>query len=573
MYLKKGRVTHLVISVIMMIAGLHNTLVLGDPIHLFYSVVAAAFYTYSTGLLRLLTGFSWCLLASGLTPFSTILSVVLPFFIIYMYEDFSHKPSGTYLSLKLLVAALVFTPLYLLRIQTLIPATSYVIGVLATTFSSYVRLSRSRVILSKESFSAYLGDYVEVSLKIESKYRVFYEVLLDEVLFTEGSVRGSKDLIIKLLPNMAGVKTYSIKVVLSDLRGFSRITYGPFMIRVKVVPKSLTIVRSVREILNRYVESIRPPVMYVGWLEASTSPRISASKSGVGGEASSGYVGVSATGSSVGSAGGAIGEGGVSGGQGFDSGLSSLYGEVIKYKFRWVVPTKILELMEIQTSKTFLGDYVGVREYYPGDHPRSIHWKKSISTGKLAVKVYTRSGEGGGGRSSLIIADWDASNPVELDNLIQATYSALLMEKHVKILYLRLPSGKVYLIKGSIIEVLKALDFVISGEDIESRFNYESWVRKGIQSLIEEFRVAEEPLRSIDEYYRVLCESIVDELEKQGLPKNSSFMMIHPKAYAIRYLYLTHKLRTSGYTVTHLTKILQPSEVSEKLREIIKPIE
>jgi len=54
------------------------------------------------------------------------------------------------------------------------------------------------------------------------------------------------------------------------------------------------------------------------------------------------------------------------------------------------------------------------------------------------------------------------------------------------------------------------------------------------------------------------------------LPKNSSFVIVHPRAHTLKYLYLTHMLRTSGYTVTHLTKILQPSEISKRLKEMIK---
>lgn len=569
MYLKVGRVTYIVVSVITLVTGLYNTLVLSEYIHLFYSVIAAVFLVYSRGLLRLLTGFSWCLLASGLTPVSTLFCIVLPFLLVYTYDE-PRRSSDTYLSLKLLALAFVFVPIYVLRTQALIPFTSYVASVLIMVFLSYVYLSRSRVILSKTSFSTYLGDYIEVPLSVESVHKVSYKVFLNEDLVMEGLLRGSKDLVIKLLPNIAGVKIYSIKVVLSDLRGFSRITYGPYLVRVKIVPKSLTIVRSVREILSRYVESVRPPIIYVGWVEAFIPTHVTPTESGVGSEATSGYVGVGAAGVSRGSEGSVPSEESVGSGQGLDSGLSSLYGGVIKYRFKWVIPTKLIESLRLQTSKTFLGDYAGVREYYPGDHPKSIHWKKSVSTGELAVKVYTRSSESGGGRFSLLIADWDASNPVELDNLIQATYSALLMEKYVKILYLKLPGGKVYLIKGGVIEVLKALDFIMLSEDIESRFNYESWVRRKVQNLVDEFRIANEPLRSVDRYYRTLSDSLIEELEKQGLPRNSSFMIIHPRAYTIRYLYLTHKLRENGYRATQLTKILQPSEVSKRLREIIK---
>jgi hypothetical protein len=570
MYSRKGRVAYLVVSSLIVITGFYNSLVLSDPIHTLYSVVAAALYLYLRGMPRLLTGFSWCLLSSGLTQLSTLLSVALSFLLPYSYEDASRKPSDTHLSLKLASVTLVFTPLYLLRALTLITATSYLAGILVVTFISYVRISKSRVVLHRATFSAYLGDYVEVPLIIESGHEAYYKVLLDDNVAAGGFLRGSKHLTIKLSSNTAGVRRHSIKVVLSDLRGFSRVTYGPYLIRVKAVPKSLTIVRSVREILNRYVELVKPPIIYLGKLEVTVPSRVPVSRGGFGGESASGYVGVSGAGISAGLAGGASGEGGVSGGQGLDSGVSKLYGDLIKYRFRWAVPAKVLEFIEFQTSKTFLGDYAGVREYYPGDHPRSIHWKKSVSTGELAVKVYTRGGEGGGGRFSLVIADWDASNPVELDNLIQATYSALLMEKYVKILYLKLPNGKIYLVKGGILDVLKALDFVVSSEDIESRFDYESWVRKGSSNLIEELKVANEPLRSIDRYYRVLSESLIEELERQGLPKNSSFVIVHPRAHTLKYLYLTHMLRTSGYTVTHLTKILQPSEISKRLKEMIK---
>ncbi|MEM2021362.1 MAG: DUF58 domain-containing protein, partial [Zestosphaera sp.] len=328
---------------------------------------------------------------------------------------------------------------------------------------------------------------------------------------------------------------------------------------------------SVRELLIRYVGFVRTPTIYAGRLEAVKGLRPSR-EGGVGGEVSSGTTGTGAPGVSEGVSGSVAGEGSLGGGEGAGVEVVSQYGEVVRYRFRWVVPARILEFITRQAAGTVAGDYAGVREYCPGDHPKSIHWKKSLSVGELVVKIFAGEGEGGGGKSSLVIADWDASNPLELDNLIQATYSALLTGGPVKMLYLRLPNGKIYLVKGDLIDVLSALDFVMSSEDVEARFNYDSWVREQARSMTEELKDSVEPLKSLDLYYRALAESVTEELERQGVPKDSSFFIIHPRAYTIKYTYLAQKLRARGHIATYITKVLQPNEVAMRLRDSISSL-
>ncbi|MGC8975473.1 MAG: DUF58 domain-containing protein [Thermoprotei archaeon] len=550
----------LVVPVLIIVSSLYVAVVLGDYPHLVYGIVAATLYAYLRGFPRLLAGFSWCLISVGVTPASTIASVSVSAISPLMYVDAKREVLDELLSLKLSSLALVFAPLYLLRPLSLIPATSYLASILALTFASYLRLSKSRVILEKSTYSIYLGEAVEARLKVEVSEAVSYSVLVNSSLSVRGflTTPGTHDLVIKLLPKTAGIHSYVVKVVMSDLRRFSRITHGPYLIRVKTIPKSASIVRSVRELLARYVSLVKPPTVYVGRLEIVANVLTPGEVGKSGSEVGSGSVGIGSLG---------VGEGVAEGTGELSVGAERKLGPLPRYRVRWVVATRILEFIERLMLRALVGEYAGVREYSPGDHPRNIHWKKSVSLGKLVSKVFSSSGEGGGGRSSLVVADWDASNPIELDNLIQATYGALLTEARLRILYLRLPNGKIYLVVGELLDVLTALDSIMSSEEIESRFSYESWVRREPLPTTEELEKAGEPLKSLASYYTSLAESIVEELEKQGLPKGSSFIVIHPRAYAIKYSYLTRELVKRGYSVTRLREALQPSEVSKKLRE------
>ncbi|MEM4486945.1 MAG: DUF58 domain-containing protein [Zestosphaera sp.] len=559
MYL--GRVSTLVLaaSSLMIVTGFYNALTLGDLIYIVYSSVAAVLYVRLTGFPRLLTGLTWCLLAVGETPLSTLASIILSVLTPYVHDVVAREPLEGLLSLRLSSIVLVFTPLYLLRPCTLIPAMSYVTSILVLTTISYLHLSRSRVLLERTSYSIHLGEHAEVTVGVDVLNNSSYSIVINDIPVMRGSTRGSNTFTVRLSPRTAGVHTYFLKVALSDLRHFSRLVHGPYAIRVKAIPKSMVIVRRVRELLSRYVSLVRTPTIYVGRLELIESRRASRGGGSDGEGAGASVAGATPLRVGEGIVGDIVGE----------EGLSSSRRVGARFRFRWVIPTKILESIERQTVGTLAGDYVGVREYYPGDHPRSIHWKKSASIGDLVVKVFTHGKEGGGGRPSLIVADWDASNPLELDNLIQATYSALLTVDSTKTLYLRLPNGKIYFIKGDLASVLNALDLIIRIEDVEARFNYDSWVRERARSIIEELKNGKGFLKSLDQYYRALTQSIVEGLEEHGLVKGSNFFILHPRAHTLKYTYLAHALRMKGYTTTRVVKLLQPDEVVEKLRDLI----
>jgi hypothetical protein len=236
-------------------------------------------------------------------------------------------------------------------------------------------------------------------------------------------------------------------------------------------------------------------------------------------------------------------------------------------RFRWEAATRVLEALAT-SSRVFRGDYAGVREYTPGDHPRSIHWKKSVSIGELVVKVYESGGGEVGGSPALVVADWDASNPVELDYLIQVTYSALVVGRGRRYLYLILPSGRVYYVSGEALDVLRVLDAVLLTEGVEARFNYEAPQRVGTRDTVGELGRVGGKLSLVDSYYRALAKALVDDAEARGIPRGSTYVLIHPKAYALRYTYLALELEARGYRGTS-PRLLKPEEVATRLREAV----
>jgi hypothetical protein len=57
-------------------------------------------------------------------------------------------------------------------------------------------------------------------------------------------------------------------------------------------------------------------------------------------------------------------------------------------------------------------------------------------------------------------------------------------------------------------------------------------------------------------------------VETRGIPRGSTYVLIHPKAYALRYTYLALELEARGYRGTS-PRLLKPEEVAARLREAV----
>lgn len=532
-----GSTLHYLVSAAVALAGFAGYATEGSTLQLVLGIAMAVAYAVLPGIPGLVAGFTWCTLAAAtsrvLPAPASLVAALLPH--VYV-RDVGGGRRGVLLTARLSVLPLVLSPAYVVRPSSLVAAVAYVASLAAATTSAYLRLSRSNVRVGRGEFTAYLGEAVLVPVDVEVVGETYFTVSVDGSEVMRGTLgAGRTQLLVRLRPEVAGVRRYSIQLTLVDRWGLSRVSYGPYVVVVKAVPRSSEVVRRAREVLSAYV-SKSTPVVYVGRLGGVADSAVSGGPGG--------------------------GLGGVGGPRPAETSAVTAW-----LRFRWEAATRVLEALAT-SSRVFRGDYAGVREYTPGDHPRSIHWKKSVSIGELVVKVYESGGGEVGGSPALVVADWDASNPVELDYLIQVTYSALVVGRGRRYLYLVLPSGRVYYVSGEALDVLRALDAVLLTEGVEARFNYEAPQRVGTRDTVGELGRVGGKLSLVDSYYRALAKALVDDVETRGIPRGSTYVLIHPKAYALRYTYLALELEARGYRGTS-PRLLKPEEVATRLREAV----
>lgn len=524
--------------------GLLGYVVEGSAMQLALGTALALAYALLAGNARAVTGFTWCVLASATAPTlwapASLVAAVLPHTYI---REVGGRARGTPTSARLSLVPLLFAPAYVVRPSSLVAALAYSASLLAAVASAYLKLSKSNVRVVRREFSAYLGEAVLVPVDVEVVEETYFRVLADGSEVLKGVLAaGSSQLLVKLRPEVAGVRRYSLQLVLVDRRGLSKVSYGPYPVVVRVVPRSSVVIRRAREVLSAYTSRVAPAV-YVGKLSRVGGATAGGGPGGVGGAAGLG----------PGRLGGSLG-------------IAEPSVTAVRFRLRWEVATRVIEALA--GSRALRGDYAGVREYVPGDHPKDVHWKKSVSLGELVVKVYESGAGEAGGSPTVVVADWDASNPVELDQLIQVTYSALVVGRGRRYLYLVLPSGKVYYVAGEAPEVLKALDLVLLSEGVEARFNYESPPRAGLREVVGELGRAGGKLALVDAYYRALAKALADDVEGRGIPRGSTYVLVHPKAYSLRYAYLALELEARGYRAIS-PRLLRPEEVEARLREAI----
>lgn len=83
------------------------------------------------------------------------------------------------------------------------------------------------------------------------------------------------------------------------------------------------------------------------------------------------------------------------------------------------LPMTGLEIESEGPTKVMGGEFYGCREYIPGDDPRNINMKKSVSKQTMIINEYWSSGIG----PLAIIADLTANSPEELDDLMYKVIS------------------------------------------------------------------------------------------------------------------------------------------------------
>lgn len=482
------------------VTALYGVLTTGE----YYYVLLLVFnplYYLAKGLYRFISGYAFSLLYLYLNPgLNLVLGLILVFFtILIFYEYLLNASSVEKPLLSLVEIVLIYTPIFVLEPVTVVPGVLITLMLIMAVFAEYVELSVFKVELISSPLSIYLGDAGKIELEIHGKGEAGVHVYLNNKLVENLNVKDHAKLELIIKPEYAGLQKYFVNVELKGRRGLAKLLLKPMSIEVRVIPRHTSIARLAKAILEKYIHEVRAPIiLYMSPREAHH-----------------------------------VKPGGVP-------------------VFNWSTSFKVYDVLEKTIGKSVQGDYAGAREYIPGDSPRSIHWKKSISMSELIVKEYSTTHGSETSYSTVIIADWIAPNPIELDMLIEATYSAVIGDKSPKVLLLKVPRAGVYLVKGKAIDVLAALESIIKTERIEALFNYESWPRVGIITHLE---VNTEIYRNLVKYYEIQAGALVNELEKQGVLRGSLFYTIYSKSLSLKYNIMTKYMVEHGYRSALLRKI------------------
>jgi len=539
----KDRVAAL-ISALQLLYSIMLTYLTGDFLYLVVTIVFTTLVFIVRKEHRDAVSLAWSVsVFTPQTPASILplLSLLIVHAELPVLEEFPERPRLWSSALT----ATVFTPVYLLNPYSTIPAAFYLFVNLVLSFKEYLRLSRVRVEVGEKVRSIVMGEQAVFNFNITSKGVIAYRVIVNNEVQGEGFAYGNHSFQLGLHPNTAGVHEYRVVFEIADPRGLSKIALDPFTLKIKVTPRSLVIMRAFREILAKYYSTITPPPI---WVITPSWEYVTGSSTGTG---------------NLGEGVGAVGESGLGG---IASGKVSPGGEEkegYKAHYTLVFFANTLRKYDQGLRVSVTGEYDGAREYMPGDHPRSIHWKKSISKGQLVVKSYSRSSESDGGGSDVIIADWDASNPVELDRLINTTYAALFAIKRRIRLLLKLPNGDMFYTEGTLVQIIAALNELLAREEVKARFNYESFFKP--QLMIEE--IPAYPIwNELVNYYMGIARGLSKLLEEKNIGRNTGFILIYPMAYSLKYQIIGEYLRKVGFTDI---KIKESANLKQMIRGLV----
>lgn len=556
-HLRRVRALKLLLLALIIASVLVKALLGGVGIHIFVYILIVVLIAVGKPWHALIsaTAFSTVYTLNGelLELFLASTSSLLGFLVLY-----AEGRSGT--PRLALASLLLFTPIYIVNPRALIPVATIASSMLIAVAREYMRLGKSYVELRRCSKTVYIGEATSYEVVIKCPGLFKYTVLESgrSIAFGKAIDGAEVDLLVKA--SHLGAGSSSISVVIEDIRGLARVTHGPYTLSYTVLARASAFMKRAEKVLEKYVAYLAVPrvvkllIGFPGLGEVGgTRP------AGIGAVGTAGMgAGVRGLGletqplkaQAVGTAVG-VGVGGVG---------RSAPAEEKKSFVRRAPAIHIVKAVEATiariAARAYVGEYVGVREYIPGDNPKTIHWKKSFRrelVEDLYVKVFSsQPEEGGGGRGVRIVyADLASTSPSELDMLISTVYSLLLRELEsgkpftTIHLFIAIPGEGLHHIYGRLVDVVAALNTLIVKYGVRALYDYETWRRTRTIVLGE----AQGFISQLEEYYKALGLAVADAV-KNEVGVGGPITLIHSNALAYKYAVVARILRDSGFIVS-----------------------
>ncbi|MEB3845475.1 MAG: DUF58 domain-containing protein [Desulfurococcales archaeon] len=397
----------------------------------------------------------------------------------------------------------------------------------------YLAVTRHvRIGLFKRSIEAYAGSPVNIGLSVETRYPVVLMVSGEGVSKTvQLDSPGLIDL--EYTPDHTGTRTLRIKAVATDTLGLTWRDLGYVMVRMNVLPQSYRMLAKAGALLAGTGRGDLLAKLSVTLVLHSEQLR--------------GKMKVASGGELAGLAGGLGGTKGGSG-RGLHGGGSRLIAGIIR---------EYLEgLGELEAR---IGDYMGVREYVPGDDPRNIHWKRSLSIQRLTSKEYATPGGSGSsswsaGRGGLfLLACMECSWSTDLDYLLTRILSVLVNQSErnpeSRFTLLLHTESKTLILDGTVMAVLELLYRTLRENPLELKYEYQSlntYLSRGeIEYMLE--NNAEPPYKVIATSFLIDHEAITRVLHEARIEPPMDFAVVHCKPASSRASFLVYTLSRAGY--------------------------
>ena len=482
---------------------------------------------------------------------STIIAVLG--FLIFYTESLNNIFS------KILTTLLVFTPVYIVTPLSLIPILVVATLLALISIREYLRISKSSVNILLESRVTYLGELVKYRVIVNCPGLFKYSVLEGGKSISSGIASSRVVLDLSFRGDYLGVIERSVHVLVEDVKGFARIVHGPYILSFKVIARVSGLIKRAEKLIEKYAMYLSTPrvvrVVLGGGIESFTSESRVVGGVGVGSLSDLSSILREYSVSEVATT--KIPLVGVN----LTSRVARLEKPFTKrsIEFKWIIMKTLMREIQttisLYTSRGYFGEYIGIREYQPGDNPRTIYWKKSLRRELLEdlyVKVYAKELPSGGSGVGvrIVFVDLTATNPVELDMLLSALYGELISELTRERpltrvhLFIKIPGEELIHISGKVVDVIVALNTIIQKYDIKALFNYETWKR------IRSIRLGESIgfISDLENYYRAYGLALA-ELFKNTISENTTVQLIHSNALGYKYSIITKTLEDTGFKV------------------------